>query len=71
MTFTAYLDANKDVTLTAMAAALNTSIGRLSQIKSGSNCSARLALAIEEYTGGAVDAGLLSTDVAMTRKAAA
>ncbi len=70
MTFAAYLEANKDVTLTAMAAALDTSIGRLSQIKSGSNCSARLALAIEAFTGGAVDAASLSSDVAMTRAAA-
>ena len=71
MTLAAYLDARKGtLTLTAMAAALNTSAGRLSQIKGGEKCSATLALAIEQFTDGAVNAGELSDDVAKVRAAA-
>ena len=66
-----YIQARRGgLTLTAMAAALDTSIGRLSQVKSGDKCSAKLALRIEAFTGGAVDAANLSNDVAMTRAAA-
>lgn len=66
-----YLEARKGkLTLTAMAAALDTSPGRLSQIKSGEKCSATLALAIERFTCGQVDAASLSDDVAKVRAAA-
>ena len=72
MTLSDYLDSRKgELTLSAMAAAVKTSVGRLSQVKSGDPCSARLGLAIEAFTGGAVDAAMLSRDVAMTRQQAA
>lgn len=54
-----------------LAAALGVTAGRLSQVRSGDNCSARLALAIERETGGAVDAAKLSSDVAASRAVAA
>lgn len=71
MTLSDYLEARKgELTLTAMAAAVDTSPGRLSQIKGGEKCSPKLALAIERFTGGQVDASALCDDVARVRAAA-
>jgi DNA-binding XRE family transcriptional regulator len=45
--------------------------GYMSDIERSNRCSAKIALAIEQHSGGLVDAATLSDDVALVRRAAA
>lgn len=59
------------LTLEAFAALVGKSKGHIHEVESTMRCSAKLALAIEAATNGAVDAAALNGEIAGARKAAA
>jgi hypothetical protein len=72
MTLSEYLDREGSPSLTDLSAKLGISKGRLSQLKSSTDdWPPDLALKVEEETGGALDAGKLSSIIARARQAAA
>ncbi len=71
MTLAAYLKRPGAKTLTALAAELDVSKGRLSQLRDSNEWPAELALAAEAATGGAISASALSKTVARARQTGA
>lgn len=59
------------LTLEAFAALVGKSKGHIHEVESTMRCSAKLALAIEDVTNGAVDAASLNDEIATARRAAA
>ncbi len=59
------------LSLEAMASRVGKSKGHLHAVESASYATAKLALAIEAATGGAVDAATLNPEIAQARQAAA
>jgi len=66
-TLDTYLDRDGSKKLTALAAAVGISKGRLSQLRNATEWPPELAMKIEKETGGALDAGALSSIVAQAR----
>lgn len=62
---------NNDLSLEAFGTLVGKSKGHIHEIESTMRCSAKMALAIEEVTGGQVDAASLNDEIALARKAAA
>lgn len=61
---------SKGLTLETLAFELGLkSKSYLSDIENGKGCSPRVAIAIEQHSGGLVDASSLSSDVALARAA--
>lgn len=69
MTLDAYFKQPNAPSLTAIAAAIGVSKGRLSQIRGGEKCPPDVALRIEAATAGAVSASALSHVIAQARAA--
>jgi len=67
MTLTEYRKAN-GLTLEAVALAVDVTKGRIHQIEAGANCSPELALRIEAFCGGRVNASMLSPTIADARQ---
>jgi DNA-binding XRE family transcriptional regulator len=63
--------ATHGLTLEAFAASVGKSKGHMSEVEKTMRCTAKLALAIEQQTNGAVDAAALNAEIASARKAAA
>lgn len=61
----------RDLSLEAFGAMIGKSKGHVHGIEQSGRCSAKLALVIEEKTGGLVDAASLSLEIAQARKVAA
>jgi DNA-binding transcriptional regulator YdaS (Cro superfamily) len=61
----------RGLSLEAFGAMVGKSKGHIHEVESTMRCSAKLALAIEEATEGAVDAASLNDEIANARKAAA
>lgn len=59
------------LTLEAFGQLVGKSKGHIHEVENTMRCSAKLALAIEAATGGAVDAASLNDQIASARKAAA
>jgi len=59
------------LTLEAFATLVGKSKGHMHEVESTMKCSAKLALAIEQATSGAVKAEALNDEIAAARKAAA
>ncbi len=70
MTLTEYR-ALHDLTLEQFGAKVRKSKAQIHAIEKGNYATAKLALAIERETGGAVDAAFLNPEIAEARKAAA
>lgn len=66
-TLDTYLDRDGSKKLTALAAAVGISKGRLSQLRNATEWPPELAMKIEKETGGALDAAALSSVVAQAR----
>ena len=66
-TLDTYLNRDGSKKLTALAAAVGISKGRLSQLRNATEWPPELAMRIEKETGGALDAGALSSIVAKAR----
>ena len=71
MTLDDYLSRADALSLTALAAELGVSKGRLSQLRRSTDWPAELALAVESKTGGALNASLLCPVVAKARQTGA
>jgi DNA-binding transcriptional regulator YdaS (Cro superfamily) len=71
MTLETYLSRKDAMTLTALAAVLGVSKGRLSQLRKSTDWPAELALAAESKTGGALNASSLSPTIAKARQTGA
>jgi DNA-binding transcriptional regulator YdaS (Cro superfamily) len=71
MTLSKYLKRKDAMTLTALAAELGVSKGRLSQLRNASDWPPELALAAESKTGGALNASALSQVIARARQTGA
>ena len=71
MTLDTYQNRKGAKTLTALAAEMGVSKGRLSQLRSKTDWPAELALAAEAATGGALNASLLCPVVARARETGA
>ncbi len=67
-TFDQYLRSDNADKLTAIAARVGVTPGRLSQLRRSVKWPPELALAIERETGGAVDAAHISPVVAQARR---
>lgn len=65
-----YLKAEQAPTLSSLAASLGVSVGRLSQLRRSTKWPARLALKLEQATGGAINAAVISEIVAECRHTA-
>lgn len=61
----------KGLTLEAFGALVGKSKPHIHEIENSMRCSAKLALAIETATDGAIDAAVLNEEIANARKAAA
>lgn len=61
---------SRGLTLEALGRALGVTKGYLCQIEKGSACSQAVALKLEDFSSGALDAALLSPAVAAARKPA-
>lgn len=59
------------LSLEAFGALVGKSKGHIHEIESTMRCSAKLALAIEQATGGQVDAADLNDEISSARRAAA
>lgn len=71
MTLDTYLGREGAMSLTALAAELGVSKGRLSQLRKSTDWPAELALAVESKTGGALNASVLSPTIAKARQTGA
>lgn len=71
MTLDAYLKRQGAMKLTELAIALGVSKSRLSQLRESTNWPAELALAIEQKTGGALNASQLCPVVEKARQTGA
>ena len=63
--------ATHDLSLEAFGALVGKSKGHIHEVETSMRCTAKLALAIEEVTDGAVNAADLNPEIAQARKAAA
>lgn len=61
----------KGLSLEKFAELVGKSKGHMHEVESTMRCTANLALAIEEATGGIIDAALLNSDIAQARQIAA
>lgn len=71
MTLSEYLARPGAPSLTDLSVALDVSKGRLSQLRDARDWPPDLALRIEEYTGGVLNAAILSPIIARAREMAA
>ena len=71
MTLHTYLSRKGAKTLTALAAEMRVSKGRLSQLRNSTDWPAELAMAAEAATGGALNASQLSPTIARARETGA
>jgi len=70
MTLDDYLNKLASPSLTELSATLGVSKGRLSQLRNSTDWPAELAMLVEEKTGGALSASILSPTVAKARASA-